>query len=162
MNPSIPVVKITNHRDSERIGCPNGKIYTGYTIDRHGMGTQFFVNLIADACAELLFLVKADLGFKGIRIIELLFLTFLILCFHFILRNFISRYQDSEKSCLIFHHHIISLFFFREQDPCLHSTGQKALDQNTVLCHTRSQNTARFAFLGIYNRLYFRPIHQFI
>ena len=162
MRPAIPVVKITNHGNTNRIRCPDCKIHTGHTIDRHGMRSQFFIDIITDACTELLFLVKADFRCKSIGIIKLFFVSFPILDFHFIFRYFISRNQHSEKACLILHDHIVSLFFLCEQNSCLHSARHKTLDQNTVFCHSRSQNTARFAFLRIYNSLYFRPIHQFI
>ena len=123
MCPAVPVVKITNHGNTKGIRCPDCKIHTGYTIYGHGMRAQFLINFITDACAELLFLIQADFGVKGIGVIELLFISFPVLHLHFIFRYFISRNQNSEKTCFIFHHHIIRLFFFCKQNFRLHSTG---------------------------------------
>ena len=162
MNPSIPVVKVTNHTDSYRIRCPDCKKGTGDSVDHHGMRSKLFIDRVMNSCIEFfnIFFIKPNCILICIFDKGCIFLSKSHFIFVF-LRDF-STYKTCKIACFIYHFHFI--FFASGLNNNTHSfrTRLEGLKKYTLPSYMRPQYLMGLVLLRINNAFNPWPVHQLI
>ena len=130
--PSIPPVKITDHTDTDCIGCPDSKICSFHLATGPRMRSQLLICLVIDTGTKSSFLLFRDLAWTFIRIVKSLFPAS---SYHTetIFRNPFQWKHYSIITSLIFQDHRITLFPYNNL--CSIRSRKKSLDQNAILCY---------------------------
>ena len=156
---SVPVIEISDNTDTDRIRCPDSEVNTADTIDLYRVCTQLLIDGITDAVFKLFLFLLGELHRIGVRIVMLHLVSVAVPVDQRIGRNFLSRKQNSEKSCFILADHFSLFSVANRMYGCTGCTREKRLNQNTILRYARSQDVSWMIFLGIDHGFYFRPIH---
>ena len=125
---SVPVIEVSDNTDTDRIRCPDGEVNAADAIDFDRMCTQLLIDGIADAVFKLFLFLPGELHRVGVWIVMLHLVSVAIPVDQRIRRNFLSRKQHSEKSCLILADHL-GLFSVRDRMyGCAGCPGEKRLN----------------------------------
>ena len=156
---SVPVIEVSDNADTDRIRCPDCEVNTTDAVDFYRVCTQLLIDGITDAVFKLFLFLLGELHRIGVRIVMLHLVSVAVPVDQRIGRNFLSRKQNSEKSCFILADHFSLFSVANRMYGCTGCTREKRLNQNTILRYARSQDVSWMIFLGIDHGFYFRPIH---
>ena len=156
---SVPVIEVSDNTDTDRIWCPDSEVNTADAVNFDRVCTQLLIDRITDAVFKLFLFLLGELHRIGVRIVMLHLVSVAVPVDQRIGRNFLSRKQNSEKSCFILADHFSLFSVANRMYGCTGCTREKRLNQNTILRYARSQDVSWMIFLGIDHGFYFRPIH---
>ncbi len=162
MGTSVPAVEISHHADPHGIGRPDGKIGSLLSLQGTGMGSQFFVNGVMDACVKLFRVLFRDQGPMAVRI---LYLNRISVPIHHLIA--VRPYlffgnQHGKETFFVRHIHGILPAAFHQPESHLRRSRVKSLHQCLAACLMGTQQIVRMVAFGVDDLLNPRPVHQFI
>ena len=156
---SVPSVEITNQAHTHRVWSPDSKVHALRAVHRDPVGAQVIIGLIADPGLPLLQSLLRNLYIIIIGILHQNH-TVILRDLKPIIRDLLSREQSGKEPIFIHRLHRYGQTF-----PGYGNTfrgWEKCLDQDSAICHRRTQKAVRLALLRVHDPLNPSPIHQII
>ena len=158
MKSAIPVVKITDNTDADRIRCPDGKPRTGISCHMPRMCSEFLVDFVMLSTGKHDFVHRIH---KMVRCVAVnnfhfpRFILYLIRVFRYLLTN----HQCCEITTVIHFFHNNGTAFPVDLDQYFICFRKETAEQDPIFDYRRSQNVFNIPAFGIFQILDLRPVH---